>query len=203
MGRRRSARRVGVVAGLLAALPAAGCAQDLEQAVKATYIAKFAPFVAWPVNALPTAGAPLSICVQGNDPFAALVERAAAGQQVGGHALMVRRMARVEAGAACHIAYIGGSPTQSPAEALQSVRDQPVLTVTDAAHGPVAGVVHLVTSAGRVRFSVDTLQAQGSGLVVSSKLLALALRVKRCECVPRDPWTGLCSNSPGWARWLW
>ncbi|HEX3700549.1 MAG TPA: YfiR family protein [Phenylobacterium sp.] len=159
--------------------PARAETTSLEEAVKATYLYKLAPFVAWPAGAFNAAEDPLVICVQGAEPFAGLVERAAAGQRVGPRPIVVRRLARLDRGAGCHIAYLGGSPAQSTAQALAAVDGAPVLTVTDQARGPAKGVVHLLLSGGKVRFSVNVAKADADGLTISSKLLALALEVAR------------------------
>jgi len=161
-----------------AAAPARANVGDLELAVKATYLYKFAPFVNWPPAALP-AEDPLVICLQGQDPFGALIDRAVAGQRLGGHAIVLRRLARIDRGSGCHIAYVGGSPSQSPYQALAAVEGAPVLTVTDAARGPARGIVHLMLDGGKVRFAVNTARADAAGLGISSKLLALAVQVSR------------------------
>ncbi|THD78016.1 MAG: YfiR family protein [Phenylobacterium sp.] len=163
----------------LAATPTRAETGALEQAVKATYLYKLAPFVAWPPGAFNATDDPLVICVQGADAFAGLVDRAAAGQRVGPHPVLVRRLARLERTSGCHVAYVAGSQAQSTAQALAAVSGSPVLTVTDAERGPARGIVHLVLNSGKVRFSVNIGQAEAGGLAVSSKLLALALEVSR------------------------
>src|SRR4051812_36383343 len=100
-----------IAAGLaLAALaaPARAQAPDLELAVKATYLYKLAPFVTWPAAALGSPDDPLVICIQGKDPFGAVVDRAVAGQRVGSHPIVVRRVARLDRASGCHIAYVAG-----------------------------------------------------------------------------------------------
>ena len=175
------ARRMSWAAAALLAFvsPAVAQATALESAVKATYLYKLAPFVAWPATAFNSAQDPLVICVQGPDSFAELVQRAAAGQRVGTHPITVRHVARLERGAGCHIAYLAGSNAQSASQALSAVDGAPVLTVTDAEHGPAKGIVHLVLNGGKVRFSVNAAEAGSDGLAISSKLLALALEVAR------------------------
>jgi len=162
-----------------AAAPARAQPDALAAAVKATYLYKLAPFVAWPPGAFNAPDDPLVICVQGPEVFAMLVDRAAAGQRVGTHAVQVRRVARVDRASGCHIAYVGGSPTQSAPQALAAVQGAPVLTVTDAEHGPVRGVVHLMLAGGKVRFAVNNGLAEADGINISSKLLALAVEVAR------------------------
>ncbi len=164
----------------LGATSMAAAETPLELAVKATYLEKLAPFVTWPAPAYPTADAPLVICVQGADPFGGVLDRAIAGQVVGSHPVAIRRMPRIGPDSACHIAYIGGSTAQSEMAALRAVAGGHVLTVTDQDHGGrAAGVVHLVLSDGRVRFAIDLDQARQNGLQISSKLLGLAVTVKR------------------------
>lgn len=151
----------------------------LEVAVKAAYIAKFAPFVVWPERSFAAPDAPLAICVQGADPFDGMLDRLTAGKSVGAHAIIVRRLSRIDPDSGCHIAYLAGSSAQSPAAALKAVERQPVLTVTDTKANGGKGIVNLVLIGGRVRFLIDVERAREAKLGISSKLLALALEVKR------------------------
>jgi hypothetical protein len=184
--RRALPARIATVAAALAcalgaAAPArAGWTGGPEMAVKATYLYKLARFVDWPAGVYAGPTAPLTICVQGLDPFGPVLDRAISGRTVGTHPVVVRRLAKLEAGSGCQVAYLAGGPAQSSAQALQAVEGQPVLTVTDEARGaPARGIVHLQRVAGRVRFSIDASQAEENGVAISSKLLKLAVAVKR------------------------
>ena len=152
-----------------------------ELAIKASYLYRLAPFVSWPVSVYAWRRAPLVICVQGHDPFGPILDRAAGGQRVGSHPVTVRRLVRIEPGSGCHIVYLAGGPGQSCIQALQVLAGEPVLTVTDEARGGARakGIVHLLRQGGKVRFSIDTGQAEVNGVGISSKLLALAVEVKR------------------------
>ena len=163
--------------GLRASLASAAEAVPLEVAVKAAYVYKFAPFIDWPSASAPTPA--VVICVQGDDGFAGMVQRAVMGQQLGDRPYEVRRLVRVDAGAGCQIAYLAGSPVQSRTEALKALEHTGALTITDEAHGVGAkGIVHLVVSDGRVRFDIDNAAASREGLSISSKLLSLAVHVR-------------------------
>jgi hypothetical protein len=152
--------------------------ESLEYAVKATYLYKFAPFVEWPTGA--STSTALELCVAGDDPFGSILDRAVSGQRVGGRPVEVRRLAAVRPGDDCHILYLAGSPEQSTAEALEAMRGAPVLTVTDAAQGEgPKGVIHFVIQDNRVRFEIDAQAASARGLKISSKLLDLAVNVRR------------------------
>jgi hypothetical protein len=178
--RRRGTARAYLVATLSLCAAAPAGAQSLELAIKATYLYKLAPFVSWPAATYAAPSAPLVICIQGADPFGPVLDRATSGQAVGAHPVVVRRIPRVEADSGCHIAYLAGGPAQSQAQALEVLEAAPVLTVTDEARGKGArGIVHLVLESGRVRFSIDAGRAEASGVAISSKLLALAVAVKR------------------------
>lgn len=175
----QSARRatVGVILLLAAATGALAETGTLELAIKAAYLYKLAPFVTWPAGAAGPA-APLTICVQGTDPFGPLLDRAVAGQSVAGRPVVVRRVPRLEPDTDCAIAYVAGSANQSQAQALAAVERTPVLTVTDAARGPNRGIVHLMPDGDKVKFAIDTAKAGEAGVEISSKLLALGVVVR-------------------------
>jgi hypothetical protein len=161
-----------IVAAVACGLPAAVRAADpIEYAVKAAYLAKFPFYVEWPSAAFAAPNSPIVLCVVGEDPFGSMLDEAVAGQQVQGHPLLVRRMKTAPPrDAACHIAYLG---VDARAEHL---RGSGMLLVTDAPAG--GGVIAFVLKDNRVRFTVDDEAAAQSGLIISSKLLSVALSVK-------------------------
>ena len=163
----------GALAALFLASSPAG-AQSLETAVKATYLYKFAPFVEWPAKAFDTPSSPLVVCVQGDDPFGPVLDRAIVGQKIGVHPVQARRVEVVEAGSGCHIAFIAGSKRQSQADALKALHGSGALTVTDGG----AGAIRFVIQNDRVRFEIDTGEASSDGLTLSSKLLSLAVNAR-------------------------
>jgi hypothetical protein len=149
----------------------------LEVAVKATDLYKFAAFVEWPPAAFAGPAEPAVLCISGDDPFGPLLDQAVRGQRIGDRPIVVMRLDRVDKGAACTILFAAASRRQPPAEALDKVRGQPVLTVTDDAGDPNArGMIDFVLRDGRVRFRIDPRAAERSGLMISSKLLSLAVK---------------------------
>ena len=166
----------GVLGAAIFLLTPARADDSLEIAVKATYLYKFAPFVTWPSEAFDSPTSPLVICVVGRDPFGPVLDRAVAGQAVAGRRVAVRRLGMVRGRDGCHIVYVG-TGGQSAAQALQAVRGQPVLTVTD--NSSARGVFDFVIVDNRVRFRIDERPAVAGGLQISSKLLSLAVGVSR------------------------
>ncbi len=162
---------------LLAAAPA--FAQANEQAVKAAFIPKFARYVQWPTAIHPGARQPFNLCVIGRDPFGAMLDRAAAGEQVEGRAVTVRRLASADGAAQCHLAFVRGATPPDTSRLLLALRNRPVLTITDSRAGPQRGMIHFTVAGGRVRFFIDDAAAAERGLNISSRLLALALGVRQ------------------------
>lgn len=164
----RVAVRIAGIVGPLLLLSGAASAQPLETAVKAAFLTKFPAFV----HGLPQ-GSPLNVCVVGADRFGTAIERSASVRVV------VRRLAAVAPGDGCHVVYATGSARQSVRETLAALAGAPVLTVTDSDAGGARGMIHFVVAGERVRFHADSVQAARSRLQMSSKLLALALSVRR------------------------
>jgi len=149
-----------------------------EYAVKAAYLYKFAPFVIWPASAFPSASSPFYVCVQGDDPFDGALDQAVSGQRVEGHPAVVRRLKSIDGTTGCHILYLGGSRKQSAADAMRSIRGEPILTVTDQVQGVAGSVIKFVVKDSRVRFEIDVEAASANRVSISSKLLSLALAVR-------------------------
>jgi hypothetical protein len=162
--------------GLALPRPATAQAPSLEYPIKAAFLAKFGDFVSWPSDAFP-AGAPLSICVIGTDPFGTSLDEAVRGQQVRERAIEVRRLSRADAVETCHILYLGPAAPGVTQELMRAIDGRPILTVSDDRNGPAAAVIHFVIQQNRVRFAINDAMAANRGLGISSKLLSLAVNV--------------------------
>jgi hypothetical protein len=150
-----------------------------DPGVEASFLYKLEAFVGWPPGAFASQASPFNLCVQGTDPFGPALDRAVAGQRVGPHPIVVRRMEFVGADTACHTIYIGGSKRQSAVEVLRVLKGSNVLTVTDGDRPLGArGIIHFVNNEGRLRFIIDAGAADDNGLIISAKLLDLALAVR-------------------------
>jgi hypothetical protein len=167
-------------AALLAAPAAHGADTGLEHAVKATFLYKFGDFVSWPADAAAVPGAPVNICIAGDDPFGKLLDDAVAGKRIAWREIVLHRLndsiLRDGDAAACQILYAHGPRA---ADVLNAVGGKPVLTVTDAAPDTAKGVINFVLKDNRVRFEIDARAAAAVGLDISSQLLTLAIAVRR------------------------
>jgi hypothetical protein len=164
--------------GILWALSIAAHAQaTLEYPVKAAFLVRFGDYVDWPASAFASASAPLVVCVVGEDPFGAALDKAAGNQLAHGRPIVVRRSKAVTAASGCHIAFIEMADAARLEQQLDALRGAPVLTVTDGKSGG-AGIINFVVRQERVRFDIDDEAAGQRGLDISSKVLGLALNVR-------------------------
>lgn len=156
--------------GVLAAAQSAPAADPgtLEYAVKANFLYKFGDYVTWPAGTLGGDSAPVNLCVVGPDPFGRVLDEAVMGERIAAHPVQVRRIPRADEN--CHVVF-----TRSDPDAVNAVKGRPVLTISE---GNAGAVITFVIRDNRVRFEIDQQAAAVNGLDVSSRLLALAVRVK-------------------------
>ncbi|HEV8723249.1 MAG TPA: YfiR family protein [Candidatus Binatia bacterium] len=154
--------------------------EALEYAVKAAYLSKFRLYVEWPNTAFPSASTALTLCVAGEDPFGAALDKAV-GEERANRPIVVRRLKTVGRDSGCHILYIGGSDPARTRQVIDAVRGSSVLTVSDARSVDTGTVINFVIKDNRVRFDIDEEAAAQNGLTISSKLLSLALNVRRTQ----------------------
>jgi hypothetical protein len=171
------ALRLAAVAAFAVGGAAQAQAASIEQAVKAAYLAKFAPFVAWPPAAFSSSSSAFQLCILGQDPFGGSLDQAVSNQRIDGRSVTVRRLERVDAASGCHILYLGASRGQTADEAVRAVRGSPTLTVGD--NGRARGaIIQFVVKDNRVRFEIDAEAAAANHVTISSKLLSLATSIK-------------------------
>ena len=158
--------------------PATASAEPTEWDVKAAFLPRFARYVTWPPGSMTNRNAPFVLCVLGTDPFGAAIDQAARSQAIDGRRIVVRRLASAAGADGCHIAFVGGSRATDSSQLLAALGRKPVLTVTDATSAGARGIIHFSVVDGRVRFYIDELSARQRRLAISSRLLALAIRVR-------------------------
>jgi len=174
-GRRRAAVIALVIA--LAAAPGAVRAADSadaapEVAVKAAFLYNFAKFAEWP--ALPS-GAPIVVCIVGNDGIAAALVETVRGQNISGHTLEVSRPQGGAGWRACHVLFVADAESRRSAAGLSGIATLAVLTVSDGkGFAQSGGIIELYVEGGRMRFAINVDAAERSGLHLSSRLLGLA-----------------------------
>jgi YfiR/HmsC-like len=146
-----------------------------ETQVKAVFLLNFAQFVDWPAETGADSQAPLVIGILGDDPFDGFLDEAVRGEQLRTRPVVVRRYRRLEDIKACDILFISESESDRVPEILASVKNRPILTVSDVTDfAQRGGIIRFVTAKARVRLEINPDAAQAARLTLSSKLLRLA-----------------------------
>lgn len=144
--------------------------------VKAAFLYNFAKFTEWPAL---RSGAPIVVCIVGDDGIAAALVETVRGQNISGHTFEVWRPELSSAWQTCSLLFIPDAETRRYAGSLGGVKTLPVLTVSDGkgfAHA--GGIIELYIEGGRIRFLINVDAADRSGLHLSSRLLGLAKIVR-------------------------
>jgi len=146
-----------------------------EYRIKAAFIYNFAKFTEWPANSFADRGAPLRICVYGEDPFGAALE-GIAGKTVQGRRVEIARLDELSSGDACHLLFISESEAPNLAGILAELQRQPILTVADMpGFADAGGIINLkINEEEKIRFEINVAKARLAGLRLSAKLLSLA-----------------------------
>ena len=166
-----------LLAVMLLSAPAITMADETqisEYRVKSAFLYNFFRFVTWPETTLQDR-TEFSLCVIGTDPFGTQLDKLT-GKTVHNHKLVVRRLNSLAMVDDCQLVYIGENITL--ADVLLLVREQPVLTVSDAADFiEQGGIIQFKLVQSKVRFRINMDAANTAGLRISSKLLSLATSV--------------------------
>jgi hypothetical protein len=148
-----------------------------EHAVKAAFLLNFAKYIEWPPQALPEAG-PLTVVLLG-ERGVDLIEASLAGRNVIGRPIAVRRARKPADIVACHLLFVAGDVERQLPAALRALAGRPVLSISDVEdQATTDAVINLFMVDGRVSFGVNLDAASAAGLPISSKLLALARKVR-------------------------
>ena len=150
-----------------------------EYQVEAVYLLNFAKFVEWPAQAA-SAEEPFNICVLGQYPFGAALDKTVAGESIDGRKVVVRRFSKPQETLSCRILFISLSEEARLAEILKTLDKASILTVSNvpkfSQHG---GMIQFVVEANKIRFEVNLTSAERARLTLSSELLKVATAVSR------------------------
>lgn len=163
-----------MVSAVLVALPATA-AQFSIDAVKATYLFRFASYVEWPAAA---PDQPFVIGVFGAEDVAVHLERLTAGITISGRAAQVRRVRVDDDLDGVRILYVGPRVYRGARPLRQRAARLPILLVTDNLDGLTDGaVVNFIEVNRNLRFEISVDAADRAGLKIDSALLSVAARV--------------------------
>ncbi len=176
-----------LVAALIAlilstASPGTAAAQGASGAdIKAAFLLNFAKFVEWPA----TPSHEFVIGVLGDEAVAEALRDLAEGKAVDGRPLVTRRVVLKDNLAGLQVLFIGASERARLGDVLRRTNGGSVLTVSDLDRfSRQGGTIEFRTERDRVRFDINLDEAERSGLIINSKLLALAKTVHHAAKSP-------------------
>jgi hypothetical protein len=147
-----------------------------EYQKKAEFISSFTRFIEWPERKFPQASSPFIIGVYGTDNITSLLEEAIQDHQIKGRPAVIKHLLNKEELHSCHVLFISHSERDRLGPILGEVRRENVLTVGECDNFLTkGGVINFVNVGGQVRFQISIDAASREKLVVSSKLLQLAM----------------------------
>jgi len=173
--------RFAAAVSLAVALVAAAVpvhAQDAPRAesVKAAFLYHFGSYVEWPE----TAGEPAAttIGVFGDDAVVAELEQLLPRRMLRNRPVKVRALKAADDLENVQILFVGSAAKQ-PQQLVQAAQQRSILIITDMPDGlERGGMINFVMAERRVRFEISRPAAEKAGLKFSSRLLAVAMRVK-------------------------
>ena len=161
-----------VLCGVLLFLPAPSASElSLEYQVKAAFLLNFARYADWPGNG----EGPLTVCIAGEAPLQQEIAARLKGEAVKRRPVLARVVSREEEVTQCDLLFVPRDGERHAAALLNAVRSHPVLTVGET-HEFLAqgGSIVFFLQDGKVRFRIDPVAVERSGVRVSSRLLALS-----------------------------
>ena len=157
---------------------AAAADSPSEYQLKAAFLLNFAKFVEWPASAFPNNRSSINLCVIGDDPFGSALDQIIIGKKIDGRDISALRKRRQEDLRTCQMVFVSRSEEKFLPEILNSLKSVTALVVGEspdfAAHG---GDIQFYMDDNKVRFCVNVDAVQRAHLIVSAKLLALAVIV--------------------------
>lgn len=159
----------------LAASSNAGPGSSSEYAVKAALLINFSRFTQWP-EIVATNGN-FNICIIGKNPFGDTLNYIV-GKRLHGDTVTVNDVSNDDL-RNCHIAFFSGRTSNRISKPDYNAGKLPVLTISDVdGFSDNGGIIELKVINNKVRFYINTDVATESGIVISSKLLRLASKIK-------------------------
>ena len=183
---------------------ALACAQQRVTAdeVKAAFLYNFTAFVEWPPDS--KRDHTLIIAVAGAPEVAEELRQVVASRKTQERRVSVVQVAVPEQLGRAQMLYVGASESRRLERWIAAAAQRPVLVVSDVPDALERGSMINFVTTDRVQFEVALEAAIAAGLRLSSRLLSVAMRVKKGE---RDPGRALALSSDrkwfsGCCRWF-
>ncbi|OGP92967.1 MAG: hypothetical protein A2156_10395 [Deltaproteobacteria bacterium RBG_16_48_10] len=160
---------------------AAGCiaastaqSQESEYMIKAAFLYNFAKFVDWPDGSFMDDLSPIRLFIIGADPFGDTLD-SLKDKTIKARRLTIKRIQKIEEMDKPHILFISSSEKGNVRRIIESLKREPVLTVSEIQEFcQQGGMINFIRLGNKVQFEINPDAVQKKKLVISSRLLNLA-----------------------------
>jgi hypothetical protein len=153
-----------------------------EYDVKAGMLLNFTRYVKWPNGTFAGPDSPVVIGILGSDPFGDIIDETVEGRTSDGRPVKISRFRSANDVKDCHLLFISYAERRRQRSYLSKLAGQPVLTVGESeGFLEAGGGINLLIVKDRVKFEVNRRDTLKVGIRVSSRILALAVRIIQPE----------------------
>lgn len=153
-----------------------------EYLLKAVFLERFTRFIEWPLyKKFDDHSEPFVIGVINSNPFNSMLETLYKNQNIKEKPVDIRYIKKIKEINGCHLLFIGNTSMNSLTRIIESIRDYPILTISDS-KGYCHKGVHInmyIDENNQIRFEINNKAASHSGLSISYLLLKVARLVER------------------------
>ena len=168
---------LALLLALFPCLTSAAAEAPTESQIQAAFLLNFTKFIEWPAGSLGAPYSSFNICILGNKPFGGAIDQVVAGEVVYGRKVGIQKLDREPEAGFCQIVFTG--PQDYDPKMLARL-GRGVLTVgVGQSFIRNGGMIGFVLENRRVSFEINRAAAESAGLVISSRLLAVAKAVTK------------------------
>jgi hypothetical protein len=145
---------------------------------------RFVGYVEWPAGA--KANEAIVIGMLSADAIGVELQRIAQERKAQGRPVVVRHVEGAGDMIGIHVLFIGAQENARLSKLISSVRHLPILVVTEAPDGLERGSMINFVTTDRVQFEVAVDNATTAGIHLNSRLLSVAVRVRKGQLLSDD-----------------
>ncbi|MFH2091703.1 MAG: YfiR family protein [Pseudomonadota bacterium] len=149
--------------------------------LKAAFLEKFARFTDWPDQTFASdPDSPFIISVIGKSPFQGSLEEIYEKAQIKSRPVKIRYITEESQISGSHMLFICKSEKNSLGRIIESIKDQPVLIISDTKGFAEKGshINLYITTSGTLHFEINPTAAKQAGLTIQIVLLEIAKIVR-------------------------
>jgi hypothetical protein len=151
-----------------------------ESDVKVAFLYNSAKFVEWPKEAFTSDTAPIQVAVVGDDDFSAKLRALLSDKKAHGRSFEVKKISNPQDAKTAHMLFIPTAESRRLPQFLEATKKSATLTLGESDQFlDAGGMINILFEESNLRFEVNPEPAERANLVISSKFLRLAKRIRK------------------------